>query len=460
MARPAQPCECLPYQATCYCGPINGISVVQPACQNLPDGSVVNNPAYVPGINKSFWTYKVIVDCGKETRAVSSVAIPVCEVLDAQNTIVSEKVDGCGQFKPVPFTLIKDDPNYGPAPAGFKWLKIESGNRFDKGVSVEYRIELVGDYPVATQPIKVKAANVINTFSCGNCYSVPECNPQGKLTLTKRCVHSIVNNQAVLNYTLVVSNIGNGPLANVQLDDVIFIPIQLSLGAIVVNPPTLSVNTLTPGEVYVSGNLGTIPAGGSVTVTYQISIPTVSVPGKYKVNNTATVSAESTKDTASCMTNLDVVKLKADKCCRIEGNKGVYTLTVSSVDASPDTIVDLFDRMEVPAGITVKFLDLSGCEGYFSGTTTPVPTNTDIPGPASFDFICRNAFVPAGGSYQKIGTFLLVSSSVVGISTILNTITKVDPVVPDGQIFLGVEGIPAVAPIDVQLSMICVKPCK
>ena len=433
--------------------------VVQPACQNLPDGSVVNNPAYVPAINKSFWTYKVIVDCGRDTRAVSSVAIPVCEVLSEENTIVSEKVDGCGQFITVPFTFIKDDNNYGPAPAGFKWLKIESANRFDKGVSVEYRLELVGDYPVSTQPIKVKAGNVINTFSCGNCYSVPECNPKGKLSITKRCSRTINNNQAVLNYNIIVSNIGNAPLSNVQLNDIIFIPTQLSLGTIIVNPPTLTVNTLTPGQVGISGNIGTIPPGGSVTVTYSISIATVTIPGRYTINNTATVSSEETKDTATCTTSIDVVKLRADKCCRIEGNRGIYTLTVSNVGLSPETVVDLFDRMEVPSGVTVKFLDLSGCEGYFAGTSTPVPTNTDIPGPASFDFICRNAFVPAGGSYQKIGTFLLVSSSVVGIATIMNTITKVEPVVPEGQIFLSVDGIPAVAPIDVQLSMSCLKPC-
>ncbi|MCR4442439.1 MAG: hypothetical protein QHH10_09440 [Peptococcaceae bacterium] len=459
MAKPAQPCQCSPYQSICCCGPLNGISVVQPSCQNLPDGSVVNNPAFVPGLNKSFWTYKFITDCGQGTRAISNFGIPICEVLMAEHVTVSEKIDGCGQFLSVPFSLTVDDPNLGPAPDGFQWLKVETQERYEKGISVEYRIELLGDYPVAVQPIKVKAGSNINTFSCSNCYEVPDCNPQGKLSVTKECGHTIIDNQAVLNYNVAVTNTGNASLDNVQFQDTVYVPVQLSLGAITVTPATLTVNTGTPGQITISGNLGTILPGETVHVLYQIPIATVTIPGKYKINNTASAAAEGTKDSASCSTNLDVVQLSADKCCLIEGNKGVYTLTLSSVGLSPDVTVHMFDRMEVPAGVVVKFLDLSGCEGYFSGTTNPVPTNTNIPGPASFDFICKNAVVPAGGSYKKLGTFILVSSSVVGTTTIMNTITDVVPVDPAAQVFLGVSGIPAVAPVDVQLNMVCGKPC-
>lgn len=459
MARPAQPCECSPYQNLCCCGPINGISVVQPACQNLPDGRVVNNPAYVPEWNKSYWTYKFIADCGKDTKAISNFGIPVCETLIKENITVYEKIDGCGSFVSVPFSLTKNDPNLGPAPVGYQWLKIENQNRYETGVSVEYRIELLGDYPVSAQPIKVKAGNAISTFSCSNCFLVPECNPQGKLVITKECNHTIKNNQAVLNYKIIVNNVGNAPLDNVQFSDTIFIPNQLTLGAIVVTPATLTVNTSTPGQIIISGNLGTIIPGGSVTITYQISIANVTTPGKYQISNTANVAAEGTKDSATCHTNLDVVQLKAEKCCKIEGNTGVYTLTIASVGLSPDVVVNIYDHMDIPSGVTVKFLNLSGCEGYFTGTNNPVPTNTNISGPVGIDIVCRNALVPAGGSYQKVGSFVLVASSVVGSATVMNTITDVVPVDPDAQIFLGTIGIPAVAPIDVNLSMTCNKPC-
>ncbi len=459
MASPAQPCECVQYSNICCCGPQNGISVVQPACQNLPDGSIVNNPAFVPQLNKSFWTYKFITDCNKTTKAISNFGILICEIISAETIIVSEKIDGCGKFVSVPFTLTKNDPNFGAAPEGFQFLKIETSERYENGVSVEYRLEIIGDFPVAAQPIKVKAGPNVYTFDCEGCFLVPQCNPQGKLTVTKKCSHAIINNQAQLIYNLEVGNIGNAILYDVQFEDIIFIPTQLAVGPITVIPATLNVDTGNPGIIKISGNLDAIVPGGIVPITYNIQIANVQIPGKYLINNTANAAAEGTQASASCSTNLNVVKLKADKCCSIDGDKTTYTLTVSSVDQSPDILVDLYDHMEVPTGITVKFLDLSGCEGYFSGTGNPVPTNTNITGPVGLDFICRNATVPAGGIYIKYGSYLLVSSSVVGTSTISNTITKVEPVNPEAQVFLGVSNIPVSANIDVQLVQVCKKPC-
>ncbi|MPN08428.1 hypothetical protein SDC9_155710 [bioreactor metagenome] len=115
--------------------------------------------------------------------------------------------------------------------------------------------------------------------------------------------------------------------------------------------------------------------------------------------------------------------------------------------------------MDVPSGITVRFLDLSGCEGYFSGSGNPILTNVDVPGPVGLDFICKNIIVPAGGVFLKYGSYILVSSSVVGITTITNTIVKVEPVIPEAQVFLGVSNIPVSANIDVELVQICQRPC-
>ncbi len=458
MANPAQPCLCSPYENLCCCGPQNGISVVQPQCQTLPDGSVVTNPAFVPSTNKSYWTYKFITDCGDSaTRAISDLGIPICETILAGHVIVSEKIDGCGEFVSVPFELISNDPNFGEAPPGFQYLKVETNDRYEKGVCVVYRIEITGNYPAAIEPIKVKAGTPVLTFDCG-CFLVPECNPEGKLSITKSCDYTIVNNQATLFYNLDVFNTGNATLENVQFLDTIFIPTQLTFGTIIVTPD-LSINTGIPGEIIISGNLGNIDPGGQVLISYVIPITAVSEPGRYLINNNATVSAAETSDTASCLTTLDVVQLRASKCCSIDGETGTYTLTVTSVGNSPDIVVNLFDFMQIPAGITIIFLSLSGCEGFLSGTTTPIPTNTPITGPQGFDFICRNALIPAGGSFVKIGSYVLVSSSVVGTTTIRNTITDVVPVDPAGQIFLGVSGIPATADIEITLSQVCNTPC-
>ncbi len=459
MADVAKPCTCSPYLNICCCGAKNGISVVQPACQNLPDGSVVNNPAFVPELDKSFWTYKLITDCSQATKAISNFVIPVCDIIPAENIIVSEKIDGCGQFVPVPFTLTKTDPNFGTAPEGFQFLKIETEDRYEKGVSVEYRLEIVGDFPLAVQPIKVKAGTSILTFECDDCFLVPECNPQGELVLIKECGHTIINNQATLHYSLSVTNIGNAALDDVDFKDTIFIPTQLITGPITVTPPTLTVDTTIPGQVRISGNLGTIEPGGVVPITYEIPIASITTAGEYLINNTADVSAKGTKDSASCTTKIDVVELRADKCCTIDGNQGTYTLTISSENDSPDIVVDIHDHMEVPTGVTIKFTSFNGCEARFSGSGDPVPLNTDITGPVGLDFICKSALIPSGGSFQKTLSFTLVSSSVLGTAVIDNTITEVIPVDPGAQVLLGVLNLPASAQIDIQLNMICQKPC-
>lgn len=459
MANIAEPCSCIPYVNICSCEPQSGISVVQPACQTLPDGSIVNNPAFVPSLNKSFWSYKFITDSSSSTRAISNFGIPICENIPQENIVVREKIDGCGTYVSVPFELITNDPNLGLAPEGYQYLKVETDERYDVGVCVEYMVEIIGDFPLGLEAIKVKAENNVFTFGCFGCFIVPMCNPQGTLVVTKMSNISIFDNQAVLNYTIHVDNIGNAPVDNVQFVDTLFVPTQLSLGQIIVSPETLNIDTSIPGEVITSGNLGLIEPGGKITITYQIPIAGVTAPGLYIINNTATASATGTSDSASNIANLRVVKLRADKCCSIDNNTGIYTLTISSIGDSPDILVDLFDNMIVPAGVTVKFLELSGCEGFFTGTQNPIPTNTNITGPADFTLICKNALVPSGGSYVKIGRYELVSSSVVGTSTIQNTITDIIPVNPEGQILLSTENLPVSANIEVQLTQICINPC-
>lgn len=88
-----------------------------------------------------------------------------------------------------------------------------------------------------------------------------------------------------------------------------------------------------------------------------------------------------------------------------------------------------------------------------------ISTNTSITGPQDLEFICKNVLVPAGGSYNKIGTFEIVSSSVVGTSKIINSVTNVIPVDSTKQIFLTVSNVPISANVDIQLTPICTKPC-
>lgn len=457
-AVPAEPCSCSPYSVLCCCGPQNGISVIQPDCQNLSDGSVINNPAYIPSLNKSFWTFKFMTDCNSTTRGISGIAIPICQLIHDNTLIVSEKIDGCGIFTPVDYTLTKSDPNFGTAPTGFQFVKIETDERYDKGVTVEYRLEIIGNYPSTLLPISVKAATNIFVFDCG-CFQVPQCNPEGKLSLTKTCSNTIINNQATLNYHLSVDNIGDGILNNVQFNDVITVPTNIKLGSITITPETLTVNTSPSGQIFIRGNLGTIEAGGEVIIKYTIQITGITAPGKYVITNIATVSASGTQDSANCSTHLNVVRLVTDKCCVIEGGNAMYRFTITSVDLSPDVTIDIVDNLFIPGGITVRFTGFGDCIASFSNTQEHVPLDVDITGPRRILITCNNVLVPQSGSIHRNISFLLISSSFVGVSIIENEVESVNPSVPGNQIFLGAGALPVKANMNVELSIECTNPC-
>jgi hypothetical protein len=155
MANPCQPCTCVPYTDLCCCPPQSGISVIQPTCQTLSDGSVVNNPCFRATTGKSTWTYKFFTDCAAGTSPITSLAIPVCARIAASELVVEEQIDGCGTFTSVPFTLAATDPTFGMAPTGFQFLIVPSAGRYTTGVSVIYRLTLNGDFPLAAQPIQV-----------------------------------------------------------------------------------------------------------------------------------------------------------------------------------------------------------------------------------------------------------------------------------------------------------------
>ncbi|GLB32477.1 hypothetical protein LAD12857_44000 [Lacrimispora amygdalina] len=458
MALPAQPCECLPYSNKCCCGTQTGITVVQPECQTLPNGLVVNNPAYVLDLNASFWTYKFLTDCNSTTRGISGIGIPICLEINSANIIVEEKIDGCGIFQTVPFELIENDPNFGPAPAGFQFLKIVTDDRYDKGLCVEYRIRIIGDYPEAAQPISVKAANVVYKFACTDCFIVPGCVQRGKLLVSKVCRTVISNNQPSFEYQVHVDNVGKAPLNPVEFEDIITIPLQLSIGTITVSPSSLNVDTNIPGKVKIFGNIGTIEPGGRVAITYTIPCIGISSPGSYIINNTARAAAEGTDSGDLCGTNLNVVKFRAEKCCSVNGNVGTFKLTISSVGNSPDAVVDIFDRMQIPAGLTVNFSSFNGCEAYFADTLKPIPLNTDIIGPAGIDIICRDAIIPFNGSFEKTISYTLVSSS-VNVTSVVNTITNITPKDIENLVYEGTENLPATANIKVELLQSCLTSC-
>lgn len=466
MVNAAVPCQCVPATGPnpplCCCGPQNGISVVQPACQNLPDGTVVTNPGFVAASGKSYWTYKFLTDCaGQTTRAISGIVIPACSSIPSEGLVVSERVDGCGTFTPVPFTLTVTDPNFGTAPAGFKWVKIENDNppRYEKGVSVEYRLEIVGDFSTAIQPIKVKAGPAVMTFDCG-CFLVPECQPQGNLAVNVQCTTTITDNTPTMLFSIDVSNVGNATLTNVLYQDTINIPPAFALGTITVSPPTLTVDTTTPGIVKISGNLGNLAPGDHVMVTYSIPVSNVTQPGRYIVSNAVLASATGTQATGSCNHTVDAVQVSVAKCCTVSGNTVTFNWTVSNPFPSPETAVIATDRLQIPGGLTVTFTDFGDNTAVYTGTTTPVPLLVPHAGPISVDMSCPGHALPSGGALIEKVIFQVNSSAVVGTVTITNAVQAVRPITPNKQVFMPSKTpLPVTATINVTLGIACQNPC-
>lgn len=434
MAQPCQPCQCIPYKSIRSCGPSKGISIIQPACQTLPGGSVVNNPCFhTMSVQKSYWTYKFFTDCSTTTLAISNFCIPICESINQSHIIVSENIDGCGNYKPVNFELIKGDPKFGNAPKGFQWLKVETGKRYEKGVSVAYRLEITGDFSAEVQPIKVKAGNTMYTFDCG-CFLVPACPNEDKLLVVNNCDYAVRNNKVSLDYDIEVVNVGTAPLNNVKFFDKIFYPSILTLGPLTVIPPTLRVNASVPGEVINSGNLGTINPGQVIPIKYTVPVAKIPFQGTFPFSNTAAATSSNTSAEDKGNYLLEVVKLNAATRCTIKGKQVIFTIKLANANKSPETKVSIVDQLTIPEGLTVQFNNFDGCKATFDGTGTPVPSNKNVPGKVKINIECNNITVPQNGAVQKNVVMTIISTILGSRKSVSNTLQTVSPANP-GQVF-------------------------
>ncbi|WP_027339776.1 hypothetical protein [Halonatronum saccharophilum] len=465
MAEKCEQCQCKPYENKCCCPVKDGIFVAQPECQRLPDGRVVNNPCYcVEGdIKCSFWTYKVVTNCDRGTRGVSSIAIPICEAIPADNIRVEEKVDGCGEFEEVDtFELKRTDPNYGEASEGFRFLKIETNDRYDKGVAVDYRIRIHGNYPVGTQPISVKAGPNILTFDCDDdCYQVPACPAIPRLFVVKDCKEIIEDNMATLKYNITVSNTGDTDFDDVDiLDRITYDASNIVFGAISVDPQ-LEIDIVAPGVIEISGSLGEINRGESKHISIEVPIINVETPNRYLINNTAVASFEGIEATDSCILNLDAVQLAVDKCC-IQGataNSKIFRIIVNNVGHSPQTDIGIKDIMIIPQEVTVRFTNFDVCTATFADDGSPVPLNTDISGRA-INITCSNINIPQGGSAVKEISFNVVGTTAISSPIeIINTIQDINFLNEGEQILLGVDNLPATASVAIIGNVDCEDPC-
>src|SRR5437016_5419590 len=168
-----------------------------------------------------------------------------------------------------------------------------------------------------------------------------------------------------------------------------------------------------------SCSLGTIPAGGSATVTVSYTVPASTPAGPQ--TNTVTVSSpvsdpntanNTASDTNTVVTSADLSVTKTDGVTTVTAGDGVarsYLITVSNAARSDATSVTLSDTW--PGGFT-------------RGTTTPSQgTCTTTTGQ---NFSCSLGTIPAGGSATVTVSYTVPASTPAGPQT--NTVTVSSPV--------------------------------
>jgi uncharacterized repeat protein (TIGR01451 family) len=462
MAEVCTSCPGRPYRNICCSLPKFGISVMQPECHRLASPcnglTLVNNPCYCPDTNKSTWTYKFFTDCtpGTNINPITYILIPVCINISRVDVAVEEKIDGFVEFTTVGFALNTYDSTFGNAPAGFQWLKIENSDRYDNGVCVEYRITITGDYPVASQPIRVRAGvNDISFQGEGGCFKVPGCPEPGRLSISKNGDFTIDDDDVTLNYIVRVKNTGGSPLKNVMFDDIITLDgVHTTIKDITIQPkPPLDYKVMSQNMIRVYGNIGTLVPGQEFVATYVITITSIDQPGTYIITNRANAISGNISGEDMDTQRIEVVRVKGEKICKVvNGNEIVFKVRVSSVCASPQTRINLVDRIQIPAGVTVEFISFDDCTASI-GTGVPVSNQ-------SVTISCNNLDIPAGGLVEKnIRLRVIELRSFQTPAQIINTLTQINYNNESIQIALPPQDVPATSIAEITGSINCGAGC-
>lgn len=456
----ADTCNCPPAQnyACLWFGSPTGLGFFQPTCQLVPSGDRVANPFYDSTGNVSYYTYGVINNCVDDNnQSIQEVFISVCENTPLQTIDVTGRPDGCPSF--IGFDFDFNNTSGQTPPAGFKYLRILVDGAVGRGSAALFRIAFSGNYPAEILETSVSNTFVITTqdilagFLAGPTipYRLAGCPQIPRLTVTKTCDRVIANNQATLNYSVVVANSGDVSLDNVLYDDVVnYNGSNVNIGTITVDPETINVDVSTPGIVRLSGDLGTIGIGESVTISYQIPIMGFSAPGTYTFNNTATATSGDIQGSQSCTVSVDAVGIGTDKCCLVvDGNDAAFRLALTNLPNSPSTAVVLDDLMTIPSGVVIEFTSFNTCSAVFVDTGEPVPLNMPVTN-RQIRIVC-NTSIPQDASVSYFINFAVRSTTnftgtPIAINNTIRDVTLQDP---DSQVLLSVSPLPNNAQIDV-----------
>lgn len=456
----ADTCMCPPVN-NIFCRTSNGLGIFQPQCQIVPNGDRIENPFFDAVANISYYTYGLINTCNGVNGNVTDYYVAICENIPIEDVIsVDALFDGCPDFAPIAF----DFENLGPIgpPPGYEFLHIILNGALTEGACAEFRIALAGNYPPTVIPQTVISQGVVTTqrnlgVSSENMLISPGCPAVPRLTVMKNCGVIIDNNMANVVNQVVVSNTGNADVSGVMFNDIVnYNGSAITIGTVTVNPDTINVDVSTPGIIRLTGDLGDIPVGGAITITYDIPVASISSPGVYTFMNSATATGNETQGSAQCSTTIEAVEFTTENCCEGIGNgQETFRMSVTNIANSPATAVVLSALLTVPSGVVVQFTNFDTCMADFVDTGEAVPLNTDVTN-RQIRLSCANSLQSSSTMSFDIDFTIItttnISSTPVIISNVIDAVTLQEP---DTQIIVAVTPLPNTATIDVAGALNC-----
>lgn len=435
----------------------DSITVAQSECVILNDNTTQNNPYFDRDTNMSYWGYKVIVSCNvNELIAPNEIYIPIYENIDIQSLVIYERILSCGRFEPVSFDF--STPTGVTPPEGFKYIRIPVNDRYQRGVSVYYRVELMGVFPPEMQSILIEDTQG-NILTFDQVYMVPGVPLVPSLAVMETTQMNINGNVVSIDYVATILNNGNVDLTDVMFSDVInYEGSNVDLGMIVVQPDTINVDTSVSGVIRLSGSIGDLAMGEMTQVLFTINIARFLAPGSYNFASTTMAVSGDTQNVINTMDTVEVVQFGTlSRCSFPESNEGDFTIGIQSIPDSPLSNITVTSIMDIPQTVIIQFLDFGGCQAVDADTGEPILLNTDVTN-VEIRFTC-DVTVPESGSFLTDIAIRVISTGFESNLVISSTMVDVALQEENSQVFLGAAPLPNEARIDVIGNTECMNTC-
>lgn len=218
---------------------------------------------------------------------------------------------------------------------------------------------------------------------------------------TKSANQQIVNIGDIITYTITVPNNGNISATNVSITDPIPTGTNFIPNSVTVNGATQS--GVTPTNI----PLGTIPAGQTTTVTFQVQV--TSLPANGTITNEANITFTSQPNPSEPPTTTTTTPPPT--------TTSVRTAIVNPTKSASPQVVDIGD--------TITYTITLPNTGNISATnvivTDPIPAGTTfVPNSVTINSIAQPGINPSGGI--QVGTIAAGSTSTVTFQVQVNSL--------------------------------------